>query len=740
MSRANPGQLAFSAGEVSPLLWARTDYQRAQTGLRQCRGFLPLRQGGITRAPGTLWRGATADNARARLLPFQFAADDALLLEFTPNLMRVWRYGALVMDGAVPYELATPYGAGAIARMRWVQSADVIYLVDGVHPPQRLARLALDHWTIGDAPFRRGPFEPENGDEDLTVTASADTGTVTLTGTGGLFRFGHVGGLFSLRSVDDDQIPTWTGNEHVVVGDRMRYDGRIYEVTAGDDTGVNPPTHTRGTVKAGYGDNVTWRYICDQVGIVRITAVAGGNSATGEVVKRLPPSIVSSGTYAWAEGAWSEKNGWPAAIALYDQRLALAATTTSPRTVWFSAIGDFTLFQPGIEADSAFAYSIAGVSSLNRILWLQSGTRGLHIGALGEEYSSRSTDAETAIGPTNATFRSDSTIGSIDGQPVAPDGRPVFIARDRRRLFELRYQFDQDANIAVELSLPAEHIGAQLRFEEVSWQSSPARLGWVRCASGEIALLIHDPAEDVLGWAVLPVAGGFVESIAVSAAADGSADVVMLAVRRRDAAGDLVRCIEEVAPVWDFLSGTAALASAVHFYAAVSKVDAAGFAIVSGLGHLNGHIVHAWTDQGGLGPFTVVGGVVDLGETVTQAVVGLLDETHVAETLDLQTPVREGSAVGRQRRVKALGLRLHRTAGGMVRQVERALGRRDVEGRWVSVTDPAVPNGETEGRSGLISLPAPAGWAQEVTQQFRPAGGAPMTILAVTQILESAEG
>lgn len=738
MSRANPGQLAFSAGEVSPLLRARTDYQRTQTGLRQCRGFLPLRQGGITRAPGTLWRGQTRENARARLVAFQFAADDAVILEFTPLRMRVWRYGALVMAGAAPYELVTPYGTGAIQRLRWVQSADVIYMVDGgVHPPQRLARNALDDWEIGDATFRRGPFEPENGDEDVTITASDDTGTATLTGVGGPFRSGHVGGLFSLRSVDDDAIPEWTGNEHVAIGDRMRYDGRIYEVTAGDDTGVNPPVHTRGTRKSGYGDNVTWRYICDQVGIVRITAVAGPNSATGTVVKRLPPSIVASGTYAWAEGAWSEKNGWPSAIALYDQRLVLAATTKSPRTVWFSTIGDFTLFEPGVEADSSFAYSIAGVSSLNRILWLMAGTRGLHIGALGEEYSSRSTDADTAIGPTNANFRSDSTIGSVDGQPVAPDGRPVFIARDRRRLFELRYQFDQDSNVATELSLPSEHLGA-LGFEEIAWQSSE-RLGWVRCATGEIALLVHDPSEDVLGWALLPMAGGIVESMAVSAAADGGADVVTLAVRRR-INDQVVRTIEEVAPVWNLLSGTAPLSDAVHVFAGLRHDDPEGFSVMGGLGHLERETVWAWTDQGSFGPMAVSGGTVDLGATVTRAVVGLLDTTHVAETLDLQAPVREGSAVGRQRRVKSLGLRLHRTAAGEVRQVERALGRRDVEGRWVSVVDPAVPVSDAEGRTGVLPLPSPSGWAQEVTQQFRPVGGAPMTLLGVTQILETAEG
>lgn len=54
MTRTTPAQLSFTSGEIAPLLHRRSDYLRFQTGLAQCRGFLPLRQGGFTRAPGTI--------------------------------------------------------------------------------------------------------------------------------------------------------------------------------------------------------------------------------------------------------------------------------------------------------------------------------------------------------------------------------------------------------------------------------------------------------------------------------------------------------------------------------------------------------------------------------------------------------------------------------------------------------------------------------------------------------------
>ena len=68
MTRSRTPQYSFSSGEISPLLWSRPDYQRNQTGMRKLNGFIPLRQGGFTRAPGTIFRGFTRNNAKARLI------------------------------------------------------------------------------------------------------------------------------------------------------------------------------------------------------------------------------------------------------------------------------------------------------------------------------------------------------------------------------------------------------------------------------------------------------------------------------------------------------------------------------------------------------------------------------------------------------------------------------------------------------------------------------------------------
>jgi hypothetical protein len=532
MSRVSRDQLSFSSGEISPLLRARIDYQRFQTGMASAAGWLPLRQGGFTRAPGTIFRGYTRNNAKARLISFEFAKNDALTLEFTAGFMRIWRYGALVLQtNGSPYELAHSYTEADLATLQWVQSADVIYIVGGSKPIQRLSRFALDDWTIEDAPIENGPFRIQNLNENRTVQASAISGTITLTSSHNLFTANHVGSLLSLEPEDYPDIPVWTGDTTVEPNFMCRYDGRSYRMVEGDNTGVNPPMHKEGIEMTSGNPLVKWEFMSDGRGIVKITAVASATSATATVLKRLPVEVVNGSTYRWSEGAWSKRYGFPSSIEIYDQRLIAAGSSSEPRSIWFSVLGDYADFEPGIEADSSFSYTIAGGSSQNKILWLKAGLRGLHVGALGEEYSVRGNDNE-AISATNAYFGFDSSFGSKEGtRPIAPDGRPIFISKDGRRAIEIAYDFQADANRAAELSLPSEHLGA-VGFEEVAWQSVPLRIAWWRRGNGSLAAMVYDPTEEVLGWAPIPVAGGAVEAMAVSTGADGTTDTLTLVTER----------------------------------------------------------------------------------------------------------------------------------------------------------------------------------------------------------------
>lgn len=740
MTRTSPPQVAFSSGELDPLLHRRFDYQRFQTGLAACRGFLPLAQGAATRAPGTLYRGRTRGDALAVFVPFVFAANDACVLEFTPGFMRVWRYGQLVMKAGVPYEIATPYDAASLLRLSWKQSADVVYLCDGLRPIQRLARYALDDWTIGDLPLTTGPFRVQNLDKTRTIRASAESGTVTLTGVNMGWDASWVGQLVMVQPGSQANVKLWVSNTKVWRTERRRAGKNLYELISGngvdaDSIGDNMPVHTEGDMRTDNTPTI-WRYISDDIGILRITAVGGPNTATATVLRTLPASVLDEPTYRWSEGAWSARHGYPACLEIYDQRLCAACTPDDPRTVWFSAIGDFADFLPGTEADDAFAYAVAGSTTQNRVINLRAGTTGLHIFALGEEYSTRSDTRGQAIGPTTAFFGLDASIGSSPAAPIAPSGTPIFISRDRRRLYELAYSLDEDRPVARILSRTAQHIGADF-FDQIVWQGAPEPMAWLRTGAGELVAMVYDKGEDVLGWAPLPIAGGFVDAMAVYPAASGGSDVVMLAVLR-EIDGQLVRAVEEIADPFGILTGAAEIAEAVHFYCAgVFSQPTAPVAVFS-LPWLAGRTVYAWTDQGEFGPLAVsAAGVVTLPVPVGRACIGLFDETHVFETLDIQAAAPDGNSMGRAKRLQGIGVALHRTAQGYVQTVERDLTQVR-EGAAQSLIRLPVASVLTQAFSGVVRVDAPSGNAKEVAVRIRPRSGAPLTVTAVIPVVQEA--
>lgn len=748
MTRSSPPQVAFSAGEIDPLLHRRFDYQRYQSGLAECHGFLPLPQGAFTRAPGSTVLGRTRGDQPAILVPFQFAADDAVVLEFTAGWMRVWRYGALVLkpDLSGPYELAVPFLADDLVNLRWVQSADVIYLVDGMRPMQRLSRLALNDWTIAEQVIDNGPFRTQNLDESLTLTPSASTGTITLTASAALFEAGHVGGLFEMKVTNNTTVPLWQPDETgISVGDRRRYGRNVYELTAGTNSGLEPPVHDRG--EQLYQNGIRYLFISDDIGVVRITAVTSATIATAVVEKRLPDALLTNPTYRWSEGAWSGLRGYPSAIEIFDQRLVAAATPSDPRTVWFSSVGGFSDFEPSVEADGAFSYTIGGDVSQNRITGLRRGGSGLHIFALSEQYVSVADSRSQVIGPTNAVFRLTGSSGASRGRAVAPSGDPLFIARDRRKLIQVRYDLQSDRNREVNLTRASQHIG-DAGFEKVIWQQTPEPRAWLLRSVGDLAVMIYDDAEEILGWSTHSLAqdvtAGSIEDLATTQNEDGSEDQLFCVVARRPVSATpdpaFIRTVERLdfghhlcgAVVFPSDANPAPVASVLAPWLAGRAVLVDG--IFAGEGEDPPYqAVEALTADVDTGLITFPGPMLS-------GVVGVFDASHRVQTLDIHAAAPDGSSLGRNKRLHSpLGLGLHETQGGSVQVIEDHPPGQSVPARAaVSILRPGIGQAAAPAFTGVVEIDAPSGGAKGVSLLFRPEGNAALTVTGLFPTIQEA--
>ncbi|MDD8024265.1 MAG: hypothetical protein PHX82_14285, partial [Paracoccaceae bacterium] len=374
---------------------------------------------------------------------------------------------------------------------------------------------------------------------------------------------------------------------------------------------------------------------------------------------------------------------------------------------------------------------------LNRVVGRKSGRSGLHIFALGQEFSSRTESSNAVIGPTNVVFRVDSSHGAHRVPAVVPDGDPIFITRDKRRLVQISYSFQDDANRALDLSRAAQHLGAE-GFEEVVWQSSPQRMGWLRRGSGDLAPMLHEPGEDVLGWATHPVAGGFVCAMAVTPALEAGADTVMIAVERV-IDGATVCMVEELANVHAYLTGEADPFEACHLFSSV-RIDAPEGATVISVPHLVGQSVYAWTDGGEYGPILVgESGEVTLAQPATTGVVGLFDHTHYAETLDVQAAGPTGDTSGRKRRLTpGVGISMLRTSQGYLRAVERDLGAPDRLREPRPIVPRQVSADLSVQVSGIGSVDVTCGMSDAISLRIEPHGGAPLTITGLVPTITGA--
>ncbi len=152
-------QTNFTAGELSPRLAARVDFDKYQNGCAMLENFLIHPHGGASRRPGLRFIASVRDpGVRPRLLPFQFSTAQAYVLEFGDTSLRFYMDGGqILLDTGDTYEISTPFAADELAGLGFCQSADVMYLTHAAHPPQKLSRTGHTAWTIGPVEFTNPP-------------------------------------------------------------------------------------------------------------------------------------------------------------------------------------------------------------------------------------------------------------------------------------------------------------------------------------------------------------------------------------------------------------------------------------------------------------------------------------------------------------------------------------------------------------------------------------------------------
>ena len=551
----------FTAGEITPKLFGRTDISKYDNGAETVENFLVQPHGGLMRRPGTRFVSVVKNSSNAvRLIAFEFNVEQSYILEFGPTYFRVYKDGGQVESGGSAVEVTTVYTASDLDGLKFAQAADTMYIVSPNHPIYKITRTSHTAWTITEVTTQRGPFLDQNI-TPTTLTPDSRDGTIRLTASADLWTADDVGRLVKI----EDGFVKITSRVSATVAD-----GTAQELEDGRSEIL--PSYAAATISFHEGDpdatglehndriEDTAAAFIDQGFKVGQTIIISGstsnNTTDGHLVVDVTDSVITlapgadlateaadSGhtlqgklvaTDEWSLGAFSKATGYPRAVAFYEQRLVFAGTSEQPQTLFFSQGGDFENFESGTAADDGMVYTI-GSNTVNVIRFLAS-TRNLIVGTSGGEFVVRASGADEAITPTNIQIKQQTSHGSADITPMQAGNAVLFVQRAKRKVLELQFNFDVDGYIAPDVALISEHI-TENGLDELAYQQEPDSILWGRRGDGQLACMTYKREEQVIGWSRQNIGGVFgtgdaiVESIA-TIPGDLDEDQVWVVVKR----------------------------------------------------------------------------------------------------------------------------------------------------------------------------------------------------------------
>lgn len=664
----------------------------------------------VTRGPVTFRCGSTDGGD-------EYIAETALRtgshsLAFTPtgnfwvqfqsdrDINRIVKSCAVAGSGAM--ELSAPWAGSDLHKVRWDQSADVVFLACEGYQQRRIERRATDSWSLVLYQPDNGPFFAARTAR-VKLKAGATVGNTSLYSDKPFFKPQHVGALFRVFNEGVAQTFKVSGDGSFTKAIRVTgvedpkpspvYDDRNWNYTVsgtwagtlrwfrsfdGPDRGFKQHPNALGTTNVDITSNVAnvtnedndnnaiiWYRLGFEegtftsgvaniainykggggYGVARVLSVVSATEATIEILSAFNGTTFSDN---WQEGIWSTKQGFPSAVALHKGRMFWAGKTRFIGSV----SDDYENFDPDFEGDAGPINRTLGAGPVDTINFMISLNR-LIVGTPGAEFSIKANSIDEPLTPQNTQAGDPSTQGSRMGANAAKvDNRGVFAQRSGKNVFELIFNPDIYEYEPRDLTLLTPDLTGSAKVVGIATQRQPDTRIHIWLDDGTLVLLTYEPSEEVTCWSRIET-DGFIEGAAVMPGEDE--DQVYYRVRRI-INGQTKRFLEKMAMESECVGGTVnKQADAFTIRPNVTGTT------VSGLSHLEGKQVVAWAAGKDMGTYTVSGGSITLNAAVTAAdvLVGLPYEAAYKST-KLAYAAAAGTALAQTKRVNLVAMVLGR--------------------------------------------------------------------------------
>lgn len=560
-------QRAFSGGEISPYLHARSDMEIYYGALKSSVNWVTDQFGALHRRPGTQFR------AKAKGKPCFYNidadADCRATIAASPDCFQFFVDGVKFGD-----DLVTDYGADDYCDLKIADDCGATYIAHPAHPP-RIVTKSDGVFQINDLP--RLPYGELNKDATCRICleegGSAATGTMTLAtdewATGDSVDIIDAAGATVGTVVLGDaiggnafEVPFVSG---VVTGEYVDQNGDALFVSANGATikafGCEPFTQSMvgqylrvldedGSCKSsrlvqvftyalgpvdGMGNPVGdydlsgGEYVFVGAGNGDYVQSVGTSTQANEDDKNEPNTWISAQVIdfiseteivvsysgceikctdlfclpAYADGVY------PSAVWIHDNRLWLA----KENCLVGSAHGDFFNWEKtdpdgSVNPDNA-VYTKLGAGKCQSIEWMRTNGRYLIAGTDHGIYAVGG--SQGAIAADDHVEQLVQSVGAAGIEPLSIGEDTLFVDRTCTRIYSVAPGVQYDQLAIVEKTIFADHIGEK-RFKSLAFQETKFPIVWIVTEDNCLASLTYWPSQNVRGFSRHELGGQLIKS------------------------------------------------------------------------------------------------------------------------------------------------------------------------------------------------------------------------------------
>lgn len=676
MSKFLESQNSFAAGMLSPKMRGRTDLPEYKQGAEEITNALAYKQGGLYRRPATEYLNNFANTGVTPDLIIPIAHSNTFLAVMEDGVPKLLAYYGDITVGSFEARdtfsstpppipaynncliLGKEYNGDAITifpdevtdfmtigettiitrendpplvfyRASYVVGSGTTFTQSGWH--LHLLSLPIDMTTL--VPVNPStttklyevlsmPYLPVNIDTAKTFTASATTGSITVTA--------------NWKFLD--------GNSEDMIGRYLKY-------TVGASTGVMRITSTDNT-----------------------RSTVGTSQFSAMVIVTLP---ATTATNNWQMSVIPHFS----AVSLYQQRLILA----QDNVVYGSQIGNIQRFMidklaqdSSSDASGLKYYGAASstdpfefiLSARNKdvIVWLESG-ESLEVGTDKREYTIGATD-NGALSATNVNIQLQTAYGSYPHRSIKTNKSTIIISREQNfiRRFE-KYLDGAGAYKTYELNLYADNMIPNIKFKKIVYESESSVI-WALTEDNDLVTCTFHEESGVTSWAKHEIAGTnvVIKDICVNVFQDPilfSQEGHVYLIIQRTIDGNTATYFERIG--LEFRDNTLYYPQQLAAFSdsCLRKEESPATDTLYDLDHLEGEtvdvLVNGILEQG----LTVTSGSVTTTNSGTEFFIGLPFTTTI-KTMPIETNGGTGTAQGITKRIEEVYFKFYNSKGVIV--------------------------------------------------------------------------